>query len=84
MFGRFVPSVIDDSSLSPVRVAILGFVSAREQSDFAATFSSVPCRREAAEAAADDQNVGLVRVVLFMAHLKIGPIGKSFRLNLKT
>ena len=59
LLGRLVVSAIDDSALRPVGIAVLGIVGARQQRDFAAALGGIPRRRQAAEAAADDENVGL-------------------------
>ena len=70
---------IDDSALRPVGVAVLGIVRAREQRDFAAALGGIPRCGQAAEAAANDENVGPSCLI----HER-WPIGISLRLNLKT
>ena len=59
LFGRFAAAAINDPALCPVRVAVLGVRGAREQRDFAAPFCGVPCGRQASQAAANDEDVGL-------------------------
>ena len=63
LLGPLAVPAIDDPALRPIGVAVLGLVSAREQRDFAAALGGVPRRCQAAEAAADDENVGLDRSV---------------------